>query len=134
MVYSNYKQQRIIYHSSLGKRSTTIAKDLKEDLNASRSKYHTTGSIGRQPGPGSLMKITIQVLELVEQQMEKDDETTAIQLQKILVDNGYTLSLTTILKSRTRLGWWTFQGSAYCQIIRQENKVKRLEWARKNEH
>ena len=39
------------------------------------------------------MKITPQLLELVEQQMEKDDETTAIQLQKILVDSEYLLSL-----------------------------------------
>ena len=105
----------------------------EEGLNASRSgivkflkKYHTTGSIGRQPGSGRPMKITTQVLELVEQQMEKDDETTAIQLQKILVDNGYPLSLKTILKSRTKLGW-TFRGSAYCQIIRQENRVRVVE-------
>ena len=34
------------------------------------------------------MKITPQLVELVEQQMEKDDETTAIQLQNILVDSN----------------------------------------------
>ena len=70
--------------------------DLKEEgLNASRScivkfvkKYHTTGSIRHLPGFGILMKITPQLVELVEQQMEKDDETTAIQLQNILVDSN----------------------------------------------
>ena len=30
---------------------------------------------------------------------------------------------------RKALGW-TFRGSAYCQMIRDANKVKRLEWAR----
>ena len=61
--------------------------------------------------------------------MQIDDETTAIQLQKILVENGHPLSLNTILRSRDRLGW-TFRGSAYCQMIREQNKEKRLDWAR----
>ena len=56
--------------------------------------------------------------------MQFDDETTATQRQKILADNGHNLSLTTILKSRGKLGW-TFRGSAYCQIIREENKARR---------
>ncbi len=34
-----------------------------------------------------------------------------------------------ILRGRRQLGW-TYRGSAYCQLIRQANKVKRLEWAR----
>ena len=61
--------------------------------------------------------------------MQADDETTAVQLQKILVDKGHPLSLKTILTSRDKLGW-TFRGSAYCQLIRHANKVKRLGWAR----
>lgn len=64
--------------------------------------------------------------------MQFDDETTATQLQKILADNGHSLSLITILKSRGKLGW-TFRGSAYCQIIREENKARRLEWEKENE-
>ena len=63
--------------------------------------------------------------------MRSDDETTAIQLQKILVDKGHPLSLKTILVSREKLGW-TFRGSAYCQIIREANKQKRLDWAREH--
>ena len=66
--------------------------------------------------------------QIVEMQMLADDETTAVQLQKLLVDKGHPLSLKTILASREKLGW-TFRGSAYCQIIRNENKQKRLNWA-----
>lgn len=69
------------------------------------------------------------MLQIVEEQMQKDDETTAVQLQKILVEKGEPLSLKTISKSREKLGW-TFRGSAYCQIIRDVNKTKRLQWAR----
>ena len=70
-------------------------------------------------------------MQIVEAQMQADDETTAVQLQKLLVDRGHPLSLKTILASRRQLGW-TFRGSAYCQIIRKENKQKRLEWATKH--
>ena len=61
------------------------------------------------------------------------DETTATQLQKILLDHQLYLSLTTILRSRSHLGW-TFRGSSYCQLIKTVNKVKRLDWAKKYEH
>ena len=79
-------------------------------------------------GSGRPTKITRAVLQIVEEQMQKEDETTAVQLQKILVDKGQPLSLKTILKSREKLGW-TFWGSVYCQIIRDANKTKRLQWA-----
>ena len=41
------------------------------------------------------------------------------------------VSLTTILRNRKQLGW-VYRGSAYCQLIRNVNKQKRLEWARAN--
>ncbi len=60
--------------------------------------------------------------------MQTDDETTAVQLQQVLSSKGHPLSLKTILTSRDKLGW-TFRGSAYCQIIRAANKLKRFQWA-----
>ena len=66
----------------------------------------------------------------MEEQIKVDDETTATQLHVLLVHLGYSLSLRTILRCRSTLGW-TFRGSAYCQLIREANRVKRLEWARK---
>jgi len=41
---------------------------------------------------------------------------------------GYSISLRMILESRTALDWM-FRGSAYCQLIVDVNKAKRLEWA-----
>lgn len=63
--------------------------------------------------------------------MKIDDETTAYQLLELLKEKGYTISLRTILRCRTSLGW-TFRGSAYCQMIREANKQKRLDWAREH--
>jgi len=73
--------------------------------------------------------ITEEVRRIVEEQMRRDDETTASQLHVLLVSMGYTLNLRTVLRCRTSLGW-TFRGSAYCQLIRDVNKQKRLDFAR----
>ena len=61
--------------------------------------------------------------------MEADDETTLKELQQMLSANQVSLGRTTILKARSELGW-THRGSAYCQMIRDANKVKRLQWAK----
>ena len=60
--------------------------------------------------------------------MREDDESTAHQLHNLLVSKGYSISLRTVLRCRTYLGW-TFRGSAYCQLIREPNKLKRYNWA-----
>ena len=63
--------------------------------------------------------------------MRVNDETTAMQLYDILLRHGISISLRTVLRSRQQLGW-TFRGSAYCQLIRDANKAKRLDWARQH--
>lgn len=137
MVYSEYKLQRILYYNLQGFKAPTICRLLEEEgLRASRTgiayflkKYEQTGSIARRPGSGRPSKITSEIKAMVEQQMREDDETTAVQLHAMLRERGYNISLRTILRCRTSLGW-TFRGSKYCQLIREVNKVKRLEWAR----
>ena len=49
------------------------------------SKFLETGSIWRRPGSGRPTKITTTILSLVEDQMQLDNETTAVQLQHLLV-------------------------------------------------
>lgn len=70
---------------------------------------------------------------MVEQLVQQDDEKTATQIYSFLVHNGVDVSLTTILRGRHTLGW-TFRGSAYCQLIWEVNKQKRLEWAQLHLH
>ena len=94
-------------------------------------KYSKTRSIERRPGSGRPTKMTAAVRALMEQQMRNDDETTAVQLHALLQRHGYTMTLKTILRCRAALGW-TFRGSAYCQLIRQCNKAKRLQWAQQH--
>ena len=139
MVYSTYKKQRILYLYSQGYRPPTIKKMLdKENLKCSRvgiykflKSYIATRSISGRVGSGRPSKVTAEIKQLVEQQMRIDDETTAYQLHRMLTEKGYSISLRTILRCRTVLGW-TFRGSAYCQLIRQANKQKRLQWAQQH--
>ena len=139
MVYSTYKKQRILYLYSQGYRPPTIKKMLgKENLQCSRvgvykflKLYNATRSISRKVGSGRPSKITAEIKQLVEEQMRIDDETTACQLHRMLTEKGYSISLRTILRCRTALGW-TFRGSAYCQLIRESNKQKRLQWAQQH--
>ena len=138
MVYSNYKKMRILCLNQEGHKPPTIAMILQEEgMRASRrgisyflKRYRSTGTIARKPGSGRPTKIVDLVKDAVEEQMRTDDETTAHQLHGFLMSKGYTLSLSTILRCRTTLGW-TFRGSSYCQLIRDVNKQKRLDWAKK---
>ena len=140
MVFSSYTKLKILYYDSKGLKPYTIARMLEKNDGITVSRfgvakflkmYNTTGTISRKPGSGGLSKITAQVKELVEAKMLEDDETTATQLHQVLIENGIDISLKTILRCRTALGW-TFRGSSYCQLIRDANKVKRLEWALRN--
>ena len=62
--------------------------------------------------------------------MRRNDEMTSGQIQKKLAKRGITVSSSTVRRSRKQLGW-TLQQAAYCQLIRDANKVKQLEYARR---
>lgn len=60
--------------------------------------------------------------------MRIGDEATAVQLHEFLTRHGVGLSLRCVLRNRELLGW-AFRGSTCCQLVRDTNKLKRLEWA-----
>ena len=140
MVYSDYIKQRILHHYSKGYKAPTIAKLLQEEqLKASRvgvakfiKHYQDTSTIARRPGSGQPSKVTEEIKRIVEEQMQKDDKTMAYQLHQLLVSKGYSICLRTVLRCRRSLAW-TFRGSAYCQMLREVNKAKRLQWALENQ-
>ena len=139
MPYSEYLKRRALVHHAQGLSASGIAHALaKEGLVATRqgiAKYlrrvEETGNLHRRPGSGRPSKMTPQAMRIVEAQMQRDDETTATQLRALLLSKGYNISLSTVLRSCSSLGW-TFRGSAYCQMIREPNKHKRLQWAQQH--
>ena len=141
MVYSEYEKRGILYWHSKGLRSPSIMKRMhQEGLTCTRQgihnflrRYMELGTINRKTGSGGRSKTVQEVKNIVESQMQEDDETTAMQLREILKKHGYHLSLSTILRCRKSLGW-SFRGTSYCQMIREQNKEKRLLWAQNNLH
>ena len=135
MVLSTYEKQRILYYHRDRLLPSQILSALKvEGIVTTRQtiarfikRFIATASIARKQGSGRPSKITERVIELVEKRMREDDETTAVQLHVLLTACDISISLSTIVRSRSQLGW-TFRGSKYCQLIRTVNKSKRFQW------
>ena len=136
-----YTKRRALYFASKGLNCCAISRALaSEDLSYTPKsvfvlikKCNQGEGISRKPRSGRPTKITQQVKDLIEEQMQIDDETTAAELKHKLEANEIYLSHSTILRCRRELGW-TYRGSAYCQLIREQNKVKRLSWCLENQN
>ena len=92
-------------------------------------KYVKTGSAVPGKSTGRPVLQLPQVRDCIHQQMLDDDETTLNQLQtRINQQFDVRMSTGSIHNIRRDLGW-TFRGAAYCQMVRDVNKVKRLAFA-----
>ena len=121
VVLTIYAKQRILfYYLNEGSSSSTRIKKLLavEGIFVSRvmvwkfiRQFCATGCISRKQGSGRPTKVTAEIKELVETQMNKDDKMTAYQLHKLLTELGYSLSISTVLRCRLELDW-TFRGIA----------------------
>ena len=134
---SSYTRSRIESLYNQGSRPVEILKKLsKEGLKASLAsitriikKIQDTGSTKNLHRSGRRTKLPMEAKAFIEDQMRKNDEATSSQIQKKLAKRGIVVSSSTVRRSRKKQGW-TLQRTAYCQLIRDTNKVKRLEYAR----
>ena len=135
-------KKAILKLSSRGWTAGRISDELREHYHVEISRqaisrfiarYKVCRSLTRKAGSGRKSKITPEVLRIVEAKMQADDETTPTQLLDTLNRSGVNISLKTVKRCRQKLGW-TFHGSRYCQMIRDSNKVKRLEWCVEQQH
>ena len=63
--------------------------------------------------------------------MERNDELTSPELtRRILLHFGFQFSQEKVRRLRRKLGW-VQTGTKYCQLIREPNRVKRLEFSEK---
>ena len=136
MVFSEYTKLRIPFYYEQGKAPPSISRHLlQEGIVASRrgilkflKPYEETGTIARKRGTGCAGKVTGEIKKLIEEQMNTDDETTVSQLVEMLASKGHRISWRAVERWGRALGW-TFTGSAYCKLICDANKEKRLQWA-----
>ncbi len=95
-------------------------------------KYRETGSIADRPRARVPKKLTDEHYVFIDNALEKDDELTTRKLHHLLVDAfpNLDVSHSTVKRARRELGWVSTTPK-YCQMIRENNKVKRLEWCKK---
>ena len=135
-----YTKQRAVFYAAQGLNASAISRALATEglpyspksVSLLLRKLKAGQSIVRKRAVGRPSKTTQRVRDLIEEQMQRDDETTATELDRLLQANGIKLSRSTILRCRKQLGW-TYRGAAYCQLIREPNKLKRLSWCMENQ-
>ena len=133
---TNYTRTRIELLHKQGLRPAEIFRLLKtEGLAVSLAsvvriitKLKTTGSVANLPRSGRPTKISDEAKHFIDQQMRKDDEMTSCRIKKKLAKRGIDVGSSTVRRVRNQLGW-TLQRTGYCQLIRDVNKTKRLEFA-----
>ncbi len=75
--------------------------------------------------------VPMDVLDFIDTQMESNDELTSPRLQQLIEANfGLKFSCSKIKKLRRKLGWLA-TGSKYCQLVKEVNQPKRLEFAQR---
>ena len=69
--------------------------------------YRETGTIAQVPGTGRASKVTLEIRSRVMEEMEKNDESTGMELQKLLQKEveGFGTSLPSVLRWKNDLGW-----------------------------
>ena len=89
-------KKRALYYAAKGLNPSAISRALGEEgeqysrksVSSLLRRVRETGSFSRKPGSGKSTKITQRVKDLIEEEMQKDDETTASQLGYLLHVNG----------------------------------------------
>ena len=93
-------------------------------------KLSITGSVANLPRSGRPQKLSIEGKAFIDQQMRNNDEMTSAQIKKKLAKHGVAVSSSTVRRSRKQQGW-TLQRTRYCQLIRDANKIKQLEYTQR---
>ena len=138
--YSVYIRQRIVSLSQRGLsiraiRTTLLAEDgLSVSLGGVSkflNKVRNGSSLVDLPRAGRSSKITAQVKDIIDRELERNGELSAADLQNSIArETGNMIPLSTLRRARRKLGW-VHTGTRYCQLIRDANRPKRLEFAQR---
>ena len=94
--------------------------------------YEKTGELCKpiMPNQRPFKKQTDEIVEFVDRKMEENDKTTLTDLVKMTWEHfQLKISESTVCRTRRRLGWLS-TGIKYCQLVREANRVKRLQFCR----
>ena len=140
LLYSNFfimprlnleSRRRVVTLVEKGYSVSTITRRLKEEntfisqqsLYRLMQKFRSCGIIQDLPRRKRSMKLSNEMLQFINLQLQQNDELTSRQLQSSLKEKYPLLnvSLPTIRRARKKLGWVCTKPH-YCQLIRDLNK------------
>ena len=134
VMYSMYCGERIIRLAESLSPPEIVEALQQEDIQVSLrgvyyliARYSRTQSIHDAPRSGRPSVISSSALQAINSSMQEDDETTTRDLVQKLQSLGLGGSMSSVARARQKLGW-TSKATRYCQMIRQPNKVKRVEF------
>ncbi len=104
----------------------------RQTVSSTVQRYLETGSTVDRERTGRPSCLDREHYVSIDNIMDMDCETTTPRLTEMLLQQfpGLKVSERTIARGRQELGW-VHQTAKYCQLVRDANKVKRLEWAQK---
>lgn len=132
-------RRRVVVWRSKGLTVTRILQKLEdENIVTSRKtiylllhKYKQTRSLYDLPR-GTRKKLTVEHYCYIDELLSNDDEITCVQLHQKFHSKflDINVSLATIKRAKRDLGWVSTTPH-YCQLIRDNNKQKRVDWCHK---
>ena len=113
MAYSDYMKQRILfYHRS--RKNCTESLDAWQKKGTRQAKWASTNSQGATRrleqlpwhlDQEDLLKLIMKFASSFKEQMQKNDETTALEIKQLLEKAGFDASKSSIRQWRKDLGW-----------------------------
>ena len=140
-MYGEYTRNRILALANAYKTPTEIVGILREEniiivrTTVARIKRRTREKMQGQQRPdrrGRPRKATSPVKRKIDEDYRRDPEINASELKNVLENElpGIRIGVSTIKRARKAAGWICTQ-TRYCQMVRDANKIKRLEFCRK---
>lgn len=112
-IYS--KISRLLFRENITAGRWFVARTIKTFL--------SVGKLYRDKGSGrpNLLSANPNIQSIIDTSVKENDEITAKEIQQILEDCGYTISIATINRIRRNIGW-SIRTTRYCQFIRETNQ------------
>lgn len=136
-MYTLYLRERIVRLSQQYKCKAIQLILAEEGFTASLSgifyvikKYKRTGSIFDCVRSGRPKVLPTEAYNLIDAWLTDNDEITTTELMQQLAQVTYEASRATVGRARLSLGW-TAKATRYCQLIRERNKEKRVEFCQR---
>lgn len=138
MPISVYVRERIVRLHRKNKTAHEITRQLEQE-DGLRISYKTVlrtirnylrrGTWAYAKKTGRPAVLASRVSRIIDSQMRRDNECTALKLKRIIDAKlraiGQSISVPSVNRLRRKLGW-VYSSTRYCQMIREENKPKRV--------